>query len=156
MAVDTFRVRATDNYYDLFTPLDPSRKEIRFAMLYPTNEWPEITLVLITVSMMEEPIAPYEAMSYSWGDIHDVRTVAIRHRVEGDTSYVNEQRFRIAANLEAALPHLRYEDKFRLMWIDAISINQSDTDERTQQVSSMRDIYANAARVIIWPGDVEY
>jgi hypothetical protein len=72
----------TENYYDLSTPLDPFRKEIRLVMLYPTNEWPEITLGLFTISMTEVPIAPYECLSYHRGNIDDIRTVALRHRVD--------------------------------------------------------------------------
>jgi hypothetical protein len=42
------------------------------------------------------------------------------------------------------------------MWIDAISISQYDTNERTQQVSSIAEIFSNAGRVVIWPADVKY
>ncbi|EON64457.1 hypothetical protein W97_03688 [Coniosporium apollinis CBS 100218] len=69
---------------------------------------------------------------------------------------MKEQRFQVTANLESALRHLRHEDDFRTMWIDAICINQSDTEERTQQVAMMAEIYYNAARVLIWLADLKY
>ncbi|KAJ9639524.1 hypothetical protein H2199_006559 [Coniosporium tulheliwenetii] len=42
------------------------------------------------------------------------------------------------------------------MWIDAISINQSDTEERTQQVAMMAEVFSNAERVVIWLADMKY
>ena len=43
----------------------------------------------------------------------------------------------------------------RLVWIDAISINQHSIPEVNHQVRMMRDIYASAVRVIIWLGREE-
>ncbi|KAK3901870.1 heterokaryon incompatibility protein-domain-containing protein, partial [Staphylotrichum tortipilum] len=41
----------------------------------------------------------------------------------------------------------------RLVWIDAICVNQDDKDDKNQQVRLMRDIYSKAARTIVWLGD---
>lgn len=41
----------------------------------------------------------------------------------------------------------------RLVWVDAICINQNNIQERGAQVSSMRQIYKNCMRVVIYPGD---
>jgi hypothetical protein len=41
----------------------------------------------------------------------------------------------------------------RIIWIDAICINQEDNDEKGQQVQSMAKIYAKASRVIVWLGE---
>ena len=38
------------------------------------------------------------------------------------------------------------------IWIDAISINQSDPAEKSSQVAMMRDIFTHATRVIVWTG----
>jgi hypothetical protein len=40
----------------------------------------------------------------------------------------------------------------RIVWIDAICINQKDLDERSQQVSLMRKIFSHASNVVIWLG----
>lgn len=56
-------------------------------------------------------------------------------------------------NLGAALRRLRYKEKWRLVWIDAICVNQEDLDERSQQVMLMRNIYSPARRVIVWLGE---
>lgn len=42
---------------------------------------------------------------------------------------------------------------FDLFWIDAISINQSDDDERASQVSMMRDLYERSHSIFIWLGE---
>lgn len=39
------------------------------------------------------------------------------------------------------------------MWIDAICINQAETEERNAQVSLMREIYEKAERVVVWIGE---
>jgi hypothetical protein len=47
---------------------------------------------------------------------------------------------------------VRYEDRPRVLWIDAICVNQRDFGERSSQVKRMADIYSKAERVIIWLG----
>lgn len=41
------------------------------------------------------------------------------------------------------------------IWIDAISIDQSNTGERNQQVQRMGTIYKNASQVLIWLGELD-
>ena len=54
--------------------------------------------------------------------------------------------------LAAALSQLRRPDKSRLLWVDALCINQADVGERQSQVERMTDIYRYAAKVIVWLG----
>jgi hypothetical protein len=56
-------------------------------------------------------------------------------------------------NLFSALQRLRKEDKQRVLWVDAICINQMDFPERAHQVQRMRLIYQRATRVLIWLGE---
>jgi hypothetical protein len=51
---------------------------------------------------------------------------------------------------------LRLEGEERLVWIDAICVNQGALDERSHQVQLMKDIYSQAVRVIVWLGEDEY
>lgn len=55
-------------------------------------------------------------------------------------------------NLVRALRHLRYADRPRTLWIDAICINQYDKTERGRHVARMGSIYALAPRVVAWLG----
>lgn len=59
----------------------------------------------------------------------------------------------VGINLRTALLNLRDLQNSRILWIDAICINQEDLDERSVQVAIMGDIYRQARRTVIWLGD---
>jgi hypothetical protein len=44
----------------------------------------------------------------------------------------------------------------RILWVDAVCIDQQNDDEKAHQVASMASIYARANRVIVWLGDDTY
>jgi hypothetical protein len=52
-------------------------------------------------------------------------------------------------NLDIALRHLRYPTKERVIWIDALSIDQESTDEKNQQVAAMGRIFSSAKVVVL-------
>jgi hypothetical protein len=62
---------------------------------------------------------------------------------------------KVTLNLEMALRHLRYAvgDKQRVLWADAICINQQDLEERSQQVLLMAKIFKHAEQAFIWLGE---
>jgi hypothetical protein len=88
-----------------------------------------------------ESTRPYEALSYVWGSESMSQSISI----DGCDLSVRE-------NLYAALSHLRDRSIERIIWIDAICINQGDLKEKGQQVQSMAKIYSKASRVIVWLG----
>ncbi|RMZ85498.1 hypothetical protein DV736_g6580, partial [Chaetothyriales sp. CBS 134916] len=51
-----------------------------------------------------------------------------------------------------SLADLRHEQETRVLWIDAISVNQEDIEERNAQVQLMRNVYFRASRVPVWLG----
>jgi hypothetical protein len=61
----------------------------------------------------------------------------------------------VTRNLPTALRYLRDPQKARVLWIDAICINQDDFHERRHEVGHMDIIFRNARQVIVWfgPGD---
>ncbi len=88
----------------------------------------------------------YEALSYAWGD--GTRKVPI---------ILCGEEFLVTENLRNALRHLRRktpeEAKKQLpLWINAIFINQEDSNERDAQFRRIKSIYEQAERVIIWLG----
>jgi hypothetical protein len=83
----------------------------------------------------------YEALSYAWGTRSRGRPIAL-----------NGLPFMVFDNLGHALQQLRDQEHDRTFWIDAISINQADLDERSSQVQKMPQIYQNAKEVVIWLG----
>jgi hypothetical protein len=77
---------------------------------------------------------------------------------------VNGGEFPIPENLSRALRRFRaLQDERRefgptaswKLWVDAVCINQDDLVEKSHQVARMRDIYANARRVLAWLGDTD-
>ena len=96
------------------------------------------------------PYVPsYEALSYSWGTTDNQEHI---HITDPADPFRTPSSLRIRANLASALRHLRYPDRKRTLWVDAICINQADIHERSLQVKRMSQIYPLAANVIIWIG----
>ncbi|KAI0423868.1 heterokaryon incompatibility protein-domain-containing protein [Xylaria sp. FL1042] len=130
-----------------YTPLDPSRKEIRLLTLL-NGEWNDkIKCKLYVASLDKEP--KYEALSYVWGSQTDL--------VDID---VNGVTFSATQNLYAALRRLREQigstgsdENSRTLWVDAVCINQEDTDEKRHQVQLMGDIYSQTAHGLLWLGE---
>ncbi|KAF2758466.1 HET-domain-containing protein [Pseudovirgaria hyperparasitica] len=86
-------------------------------------------------------LQPYEALSYTWGNAELV-----------DEIEVNGKSLWITDNLHTALGYLRLPRQDRVLWIDAICINQTDLQERREQVERMGEIFRGATRVIFWLG----
>ncbi|KAL8783698.1 MAG: hypothetical protein Q9213_004437 [Squamulea squamosa] len=123
-----------------YTPLPQTPKAIRVVALLPApSKTAAIDCVLSNDSLLNNP--QFEALSYTWGDPAHTRDIS-----------VNGKSFAVTENLFVALQHLRSTSFPRILWIDALCINQNDIPERNQQVQQMRDIYKQASEVLIWLG----
>lgn len=89
----------------------------------------------------EDRVQPYEALSYTWG------APVFSHPV-----VCNGVDFSVTQNLHAALVHLRYPDRERWVWIDALCINQYDLHEKARQVKALYRIFERAAKTLVWLG----
>ncbi|KFA68957.1 hypothetical protein S40285_06997 [Stachybotrys chlorohalonatus IBT 40285] len=129
-----------------YRSLDIRKREIRLLHLLPAESDEPISCNLTVVSLDDRP--QYEALSYVWGK--PVETSAPKNIVNLEGMGVS-----VTPNLLLALHRLRLlpNEGLRTLWVDALCINQSDLDERSQQVSIMRDIYASAGHVLIWLGE---
>jgi len=95
----------------------------------------------------------YEALSYTWGHGKNLQTAYVYSSfAEAQGNTVSSATMELRDNLACALKHLRYLDKKRRLWVDALCINQSDDIEREFQVSRMDRVYISAVRVIVWLG----
>jgi len=83
----------------------------------------------------------FEAISYVWGSPIPACYI---HEVESNSM------LSITESLYLALRALRYPDRSRIVWADAVCINQSDNDEKSNQVQNMGSVYATASMVIVW------
>jgi ankyrin repeat protein len=123
-----------------YKPIDLERPAFRLLQLLQGNG-PVIKCRLFQAYLGGTDTVPYDALSYTWGAME--KTAAVT---------VNGKALNVTENLYSALQHLRSKDEDRILWADAICINQSDDRERGHQVQQMRDIYSQAEEVIIWLG----
>lgn len=85
---------------------------------------------------------PYDALSYVWGGSDKPQSISIsQHPVV------------VTRNLHEALSRLRYRSIERIIWIDAVCINQENDREKEQQIQLMAKIFAQANCVVVWLGE---
>ncbi|KAJ4138561.1 hypothetical protein NW768_002404 [Fusarium equiseti] len=110
------------------------------------------SLYIPEAGLKEDAAQPvYEALSYTWG--LEIATSPLSVEAIGDgTEPSHRGSLCIGKNLDEALRHLRYPHSSRTMWIDALSIDQSDIEERNHEVKRMGDIFRLATRVVAWMG----
>jgi hypothetical protein len=124
-----------------YPSLDSSQKQTRLLHLHPGKPEDEVACHFSILSFKDHQ-TDYEALSYVWGSARDERIAT----VDGTPMSITD-------NLWQALVALRYLDKDRILWVDALCINQSDDKERSHQVSQMKHIYSQASSVEIWLGE---
>ncbi|KAF4990336.1 hypothetical protein FDECE_14412 [Fusarium decemcellulare] len=124
-------------------PFDLDRLGFRLLQVHRGTSLP--IKCQIFQAYLDDPatIVPYDALSYVWGST-DVMDIVI----------MNGRVMPVTASLHDALHHLRHEDQDRILWVDALCIDQTQTRERGHQVKCMGDIYEKAERVTIWLGFV--
>ena len=138
------------------------KNEIRLVRLLPGQLTEPILVELYSQALRGIESPKYEALSYAWGSRENPELIQIKdgyrsfgqrlwNRRKGSkrkTSY----KLSVTRNLEGALRHLRRTKSARILWIDAICIDQSNMEERSAEVLRMGDIYHYTERVVIWLG----
>lgn len=130
-----------------YGPLDLGRPAIRLLRLHRGSNNSEISCSLFQAELHQRhDTTSYEALSYTWGSADLTESIVI------DCFFMN-----ITLNLHGILQQLRYQDEDRILWIDAICIDQENKKERGHQVEQMSEIYKEAHRVVFWlgPGNFE-
>jgi len=94
------------------SPLDSSRHQLRLLTLHHGQGDEPIHCTLKSYFISEQK--PYEALSYVWGDANLTTPIYIGPQ---------HKKFDVTNNLACALSHLRYQDKDRVLWIDALYID---------------------------------
>jgi hypothetical protein len=127
-----------------YSPLPLGHDSTRLLRLMPNKD----ETAVIKCQLFDYTLEPgkqthlYEALSYVWGDPN--KTVPI---------FVGEHRFNITENLHTALLRLRNHSIERIIWVDAVCIDQANEKEKAHQIQYMAKIYGQANRVIIWLGE---
>ncbi|KAK4158680.1 heterokaryon incompatibility protein-domain-containing protein, partial [Cladorrhinum sp. PSN259] len=135
----------------VYTPLAAAQDQFRLLEILPDPDGVNAPLrCKLHVCALSASIGTYHALSYSWvADDYNQQQdiVSEQPRIECDGVEMV-----ISLNLSRALRRLRLADSSRIIWADAICINQSDLGERSQQVARMGDIFRSAHEVIVWLG----
>ncbi|KAF6818314.1 ankyrin and het domain protein [Colletotrichum sojae] len=113
--------------------------------------------VRVVHDIFEPPhtVPQYEALWYVWGsqETPEILTVFGDTVFDGslDRSSLREAgSIPLGQNLATALRHLRRKSEGRVIWCDAVCINQRDASERSVQVQRMKDVYRVSERVVAW------
>jgi hypothetical protein len=132
-----------------YQPLNPG--EIRLLKFSPQPS-SSLSFEIVHKSLSSKP--RYAALSYAWGLPGGV-----------DDIWLNGQKFSIRPNLYHALKQLQSSKVVdQYLWVDAICINQGKNtnasnkdalDERSIQITLMKQIYEQAAKVCVWLGKPE-
>jgi len=125
-----------------YLPLNEAAQEIRLLTILPGEFSSELQATLHIAAFNKYSSLEFEALSYTWGAAENPVDILI-----GKSGSI-----KVTQNLAVALPYLRHSNRPRIIWIDAICINQQDLAERSSQVKRMADIYSIASQVIIWLG----
>ncbi|KAK0390592.1 hypothetical protein NLU13_0096 [Sarocladium strictum] len=140
-----------DYQYSSLVPGSRTFRAIR--LLGRLRSWPAFldrgTLRIEIEEVQVDSGAPYECLSYTWGvadgQVPDRRVVV-------DTAHGPRQLF-IHRPLEAALFQLMSSKNVAsLLFVDQISLDQSNDAEKADQVPLMKDIYAHSTRTLVWLG----
>lgn len=128
-----------------------SPRSIRLLILLPSPDLTAALELTLREASLDSSSTPspgrdsFEALSYVWGS--PVGTVPVS---------CNGQQFLVTPNCESALRHLRLAGQDRVLWVDAICIDQGRSPEsikeRNTQVALMGEIYQKAARTLCWLG----
>jgi len=123
-----------------YEPINTESKEIRLLRLSARYSPGLPALCEIFHSSLDDN-PQYEALSYSWGDA-ELR----------DAIIVNDHPASVTVNLARALEDIRFDGRTRILWVDALCIDQKNIKERNHQVKHMGSIYQKAERVVVWVG----
>jgi hypothetical protein len=132
--------------------------EIRvIVVLHAARREAPLRCFLKTISIHEgKSSEPYTAISYYWGSTENPETVEVYDGSREYNKFGESFNIPITTNLALALRQFRadatVEGQPLVIWTDALCIVQTDTEERSAQVSVMRDIYKAAHNVWMWTG----
>ncbi|KAG7290494.1 hypothetical protein NEMBOFW57_000496 [Staphylotrichum longicolle] len=112
---------------------------VRVLELHPGSGDQPLSGTLRSISL--ESLVECEALSYVWGTPSG-----------GEIDLGSGQCLSIGFNLKEALHYIRHPQRPRMLWIDAICINQDDIHEKSHQVQLMAEIYSRCESVLVWLG----
>ncbi|KAJ4130318.1 hypothetical protein NW768_007301 [Fusarium equiseti] len=141
--IDRFQLEKQHAFADLFSyePFELERPGFRLIQLHQGTQPPMRCSLFQAYLDEEESMMPYESLSYVWGNQNTPCEIMVNKKV-----------LSITISLYDALCHLRQPHEDRILWVDALCIDQSNIKERSHQVNHMGEIYRKSENVIVWLG----
>lgn len=143
-ATDSLKVAAT-----IYNPLPivDGKNYIRLVRLSPGLDAQQHIQVSLHIYDLDDVQCPaFRALSYAWHppkDIHDVAQISCEGKV-----------LDVTKALDVALrSQYRFDSEIQLYWIDEISINQADIEEKNRQVRLRHQILSKASQTVAWLGE---
>jgi hypothetical protein len=141
--------------YDLLPNVNKNIPLLRLRNGFLNNE--DIEIELFDVEFSDDKTLPvhlknksaeqkYEAVSWCWGSGPKEDAIMV---TKGEKTY----KMAVSHELALALKYLRKRHEPRVLWIDAICIDQENIKERNHQVQMMSLIYTRATQVCVWLGE---
>jgi hypothetical protein len=123
--------------------LEDAKKQIRLIHVKPSDtSEDEIECTIFTRYLDKAP--PFAAISYTWGDMASMHDI-----------WLENKRVSIGENSRLVLWQARLHRCPLPLWIDVLSINQDDDEEKSSQVSIMASIYMTAKFTCVGLGHSE-
>jgi hypothetical protein len=94
-------------------------------------------------AQLAKAVAQYEVISYIWGEPKLIHPLYV-----DDGTHVL-----VTKDLDKALRRLRHPTTVRILWADAVCINQVDNEEKSTQIPLMARIFRGASKVLAWLDD---
>ena len=125
-----------------YAPLSNTGKSFRLLKVEPGTDSEPVRCSLHLSDLSIVLIPAYETISYCWGD------ATLRETLELDGQMVS-----VPASSVAAIRRVRLTKRYRVLWIDALCIDQGNIQERNQQVAMMTDVYTQSQGNLIYLGE---
>ena len=148
-----------------FTYRPLNNDEIRLLILPAKDTAEDLDIIVCTTTQRQLSTLGlrYEALSYVWGTVAKTEWVTCLATSsitsDGDITSLREEFdfqssgvLAVTKSLHDALIHLRRDNLPRIIWADALCINQNNLSERSAQVQRMAEIYRSSWRVVVWLG----
>lgn len=117
-----------------------SKGDIRLLMLHPGQEDTPLRAVVYRCPLLLAN--SFQAISYTWGNAE------LSHSL-----WTPEGSIKITASLYSTMRCLRHEKQPLVLWADIVCINQSDKEEKSEQIRLLPQVYQRATCVLVCLGD---
>lgn len=139
-----------------YNPLFQKGQTIRVLQLLPSRDKSSVLRGKLIEYLFEDLDATnhvseiYEALSYVWGGEQKPKSIIITDNQDDETQ---SSGLSITQSLHDALLRLRHCHFTRILWVDAVCIDQKNNEEKEHQIELMPVIYSRAKCVLVWLGE---